>query len=71
MDGWSSYSNFRAATMLGKPDTTPTISQGRSLFRAVRTAPPLALPLCWFSRRGGWGVEPMYSDPWRTVLRRT
>lgn len=55
----AAYSNFRAPTMLGKPDTTPTISHGRRLSRDVRAAPPLALPLCWFRRRGGWGVDPM------------
>lgn len=65
-----SYSNFKAATELGNPDTTATISQGRRLSRDVRDAPPFDFPLCWFSRRGGLGVEPIYSDAWRSVLRR-
>lgn len=47
------YSNFRAATVPGNPDTMPTISHGLKECRDVRTAPPLASPLCCFSRRGG------------------
>lgn len=40
------YSNFSAPTILGNPDTIPTISHGRKLFLDVRAAPPFALPLC-------------------------
>lgn len=56
--GWT-HSNFSAAVALGKPDTSATISQGRRLPREVRAAPPGMRPLCWLSRRGGFGVEPM------------
>lgn len=64
------YSNFSAAVMLGNPETKPTISHGWSFARDVRAAPPFARPLCWLKRRGGFGVDPMYSDACRIVERR-
>lgn len=48
-----SYSNLRAAILLGKPETTATISHGRSDAREVRVAPPFTSPLCCLSRLGG------------------
>ena len=63
------HSNFKAATALGNPETKATISHGRSLSLDVLTAPPFASPLCCFNRRGGFGVDPMYSDAWLTVER--
>lgn len=57
--------------MLGNPEISMIISQGRSVSRAVRTAPPLAWPLCCFSRRGGFGVDPMYIEACRIVERKT
>lgn len=65
------YSNFSAAIELGKPETKMAISQGRSFSREVRTAPPLASPLCCLSRLGGFGVDPTYIDACLTVERRT
>lgn len=65
------YSNLRAATILGKPETSAIISHGRSESRDVRTAPPFASPLCCLRRLGGFGVEPIYSDACRTVERST
>jgi hypothetical protein len=68
--GDGSHSNFKAATIEEKPDTRPTISQGLSVERAVRAAPPFTSPLCCFNRLGGLGVLPMYREAWRTVDRR-
>lgn len=67
----ATYSNLRAATWLGNPDTSIIISQGRSESLDVRAAPPLASPLCCLSRLGGFGVEPMYRDLCRMEERRT
>lgn len=53
------YSNCRAAILLGKPVTKQVISHGRSVSLDVRTAPPFDSPLCCLRRRGGLGVEPM------------
>lgn len=53
IDIGAAYSNFSAATDPGNPDTRPTISHGLKVLRDVRAAPPLACPLCCFSRRGG------------------
>lgn len=64
------HSNFRAAIMLGNPDTKPTISHGRRLLREVRLAPPGVSPLCCFKRRGGLGVDPIYREVRRTVDRK-
>lgn len=47
----------------------PTISHGLAEPRDVRAAPPLTSPLCCFSRRGGWGVEPIYSELRREIDR--
>ena len=58
-EGGKTHSNFSAAVMLGNPETRATISHGRRLWREVRAAPPRTRPLCWLSRRGGFGVEPM------------
>ena len=52
------YSNCRAAICDGKPEMMQAISQGRKLSLDVLTAPPLERPLCWASRRTGFGVEP-------------
>lgn len=65
------YSNFKAATELGNPVTSTIISQGRRLSRDVRTAPPLASPLCCLSLLGGFGVDPTYIDLLLTVERKT
>lgn len=56
------HSNCRAAILLGKPVTKHVISHGRRVSLDVRTAPPLASPLCCLSRRGGFGVLPMYVE---------
>jgi hypothetical protein len=66
------YSNFKAAIELGNPVTSTIISQGRRFSRDVRTAPPLASPLCCLSRLGGFGVDPTYKlDLLLTVERKT
>lgn len=65
------HSNLSAASIPGNPETTATISHGLRLARDVRAAPPFTSPLCCFSRRGGFGVDPMYHDAGRTVERRT
>lgn len=57
--------------MLGNPETSIITSHGRSVCRAVRTAPPLDSPLCCFSRLVGCGVDPIYSEAWRIVDRKT
>lgn len=67
--GWT-YSNCNAAILLGNPVTRQTISQGLRETRDVLTAPPLASPLCCFSRRTGFGVLPTYREAWRIVDRR-
>lgn len=59
VDWDKTHSNFRAAIMLGKPETRAIISHGRRLALDVRTAPPLTWPLCCFNRLGGFGVDPM------------
>jgi hypothetical protein len=59
VNGGKTYSNLRAAVALGNPETKPIISQGLRFCREVRAAPPGMRPLCWLSRRGGFGVEPM------------
>lgn len=63
------YSNCKAATLDGNPETTQVISHGRRCCRAVLTAPPLDKPLCWSSRRRGFGVDPTYRAECRTVDR--
>jgi hypothetical protein len=63
------YSNCKAAILLGKPVTRQLISQGLSESRDVLTAPPLDSPLCCFRRRTGLGVLPTYSCAWRIVER--
>jgi hypothetical protein len=63
------YSNCKAAILLGKPVTRRLISHGLSESRDVLTAPPLDSPLCCFRRRTGLGVLPTYSCAWRIVER--
>ena len=63
------YSNCKAAILLGKPVTRQLISQGLNESRDVLTAPPLDSPLCCLRRRTGLGVLPTYSCAWRMVER--
>jgi hypothetical protein len=63
------YSNCKAAILLGKPVTSRLISHGLNESRDVLTAPPLDSPLCCFRRRTGLGVLPTYSCAWRIVER--
>jgi hypothetical protein len=76
MYGWivdkphSTYSNCKAAILLGNPVTRHVISHGLRLFLEVRTAPPVLSPLCCLSLLVGFGVLPTYTDWWRTVERR-
>jgi hypothetical protein len=65
----NTYSNCKAAILLGKPVTKQVISQGRSESFEVRAAPPIASPLCCRSLLTGFGVLPTYKDWWRTVER--
>ena len=57
-DEMGTYSNCKAAILLGKPVTKHVISHGRSESRDVLTAPPLDSPLCCLRRRTGLGVLP-------------
>ena len=65
----NTYSNCRAAILLGNPVTRQVISHGRNESREVLAAPPFVSPLCCLSRRAGLGVLPTYNDAWRTVDR--
>jgi hypothetical protein len=53
-------SNCRAAMRDGKPNTMQATSHGRYASRDVRTAPPVAMPLCCFHLRRMFGVDPTY-----------